>query len=84
MSVFDSSVRSDSVFMGSNPSGQRLFSGEKYCSTLHPFNRKLALDLWIALAEWFTRKMGKSLALLGRLPAQLNVLSAIFCDKLGE
>jgi hypothetical protein len=32
----------------------------------------------------FTRKMGKSLALLGRLPEQLNVLSAIFCDKLGE
>ena len=31
-----------------------------------------------------TRKMGKSLALLGRLPDQLNVLSAIFCDKLGE
>jgi integrase/recombinase XerD len=32
----------------------------------------------------FTRKMGKSLALVGRLPDQLNVLSAIFCDKLGE
>ena len=70
--------------MGSNPSGQRLFSGEKYCSTLHPFNGELALDLWITLVEWFTRKMGKSLALLGRLPEQLNVLSAIFCDKLGE
>jgi hypothetical protein len=37
-----------------------------------------------AIKELFTRKMGKSLALLGRLPEQLNVLSAIFCDKLGE
>ncbi|UXE60763.1 MAG: hypothetical protein KA717_35640 [Woronichinia naegeliana WA131] len=37
-----------------------------------------------AIKELFTRKMGKSLALLGRLPDQLNVLSAIFCDKLGE
>jgi hypothetical protein len=42
-----------------------------------PFRLKQVKDI-------VTRKMGKSLALLGRLPEQLNVLSAIFCDKLGE
>ena len=55
---------------------------------LYPKARQLTVTLKprpIVTSEMvFTRKMGKSLALLERLPEQLNVLSAIFCDKLGE